>query len=241
GVGDPVQRGGRRPGRDRRGRRARPEPVDRRLAVLRQRAPRAHRKAQGHALRNHPVGSEGDVRACASVSSFQPFARIRGGPTCVGRSREDARMARRYEHAHEESRRGRTTRGAAVLAGGALVFASLVAATSPAAAGDATPVPALTAPASDEATVSGLVVKHSSPAGASAATRVAAGARITASEAGTSTITFATPTSAEEAERLAHQIEQLPGVTEVSLNAVLHPAAAPPGGAPGDPYFSELT
>ncbi len=150
-------------------------------------------------------------------------------------------MARRYEHAHEESRQGRTTRGAAVLAGGALVFASLVAATSPAAAGDATPVPALTAPASDEATVSGLVVEHSSPAGASAATRVAAGARITASEAGTSTITFATPTSAEEAERLAHQIEQLPGVTEVSLNAVLHPAAAPPGGAPGDPYFSELT
>ena len=148
-------------------------------------------------------------------------------------------MARRYEHAHEESRQGRTTRGAAVLAGGALVFASLVAATSPAAAEDTAPVRTL-ATVDAEATVAGLVVEHTSPAGVSSAARSAAGAAVTESDAGSSTITFDEPATAAEAERLAKQIERLPGVTEVSLNSIAFPAAAPPGGKPSDVYFDEL-
>jgi len=115
-------------------------------------------------------------------------------------------MARRYEHAHEESRQGRTTRGAAVLAGGALVFASLVAATSPAAAEDALPSPSFAAPSpvGDSGNVVGLVVEHS----ATSAARVGSAARsnsfgvaaaTTTVEPGVSKITFDEPTDTTEA------------------------------------------
>jgi len=156
-------------------------------------------------------------------------------------------MARWLEHAHDTTTYSRPARIASVVAGGALAFATLVAASTTAVADDATPTRVLEPPAPlhDDQAVVGLVVEH----GVASADRVgsAAGtstlgiaAAVSSTEPGLSKITFDQPTDIADAERIAAKIESIPGVTEVSLNTWFTPAALPPGGRTADPYFDDL-
>src|SRR5690554_6051514 len=123
------------------------------------------------------------------------------------------------------------TRAAAVTAGGAMVLASLVAATAPATADEGIGIPSSLAgelsrstavPTANpsETRVAGLIVEYSGSssrlgAAAGAASSLGHEAEVTYEAAGEGVITFAEATDVAEAEKAAARLERLPGVASV--------------------------
>ena len=159
-------------------------------------------------------------------------------------------MARWLEHAADGTTTySRSTRAASVVAGGALVFATLVGASTTAVATDDAPLAAARvapeqAEPSGDAVVVGLIVEHSGSTQtlgrAMAGPLGVEGADVTAKDAGTSLVTFDEPTDVAEAERIAADVARTAGVTEVSLDALHTAQSLPPGGASPDQHFNRL-
>ncbi len=140
------------------------------------------------------------------------------------------------------------TRVAAVTAGGAMVLASLVVASTGAVADEA-PLQSrtATAPAAgpEETVVAGLIVDYAGSSSrlgqaAGAASSLGLGGTVTSEGDGSGVVTFDEPTDLATAERAAERLERLPGVSSVDLNVIHTAAAAPPGGTPKDFYFGYL-
>ncbi|NLF03756.1 MAG: hypothetical protein GX593_01910, partial [Actinomycetales bacterium] len=140
-------------------------------------------------------------------------------------------MARWLELADGGSTKYTTrTRVSAVAAGGAMVLASLVAATTTASAEDPGTLSRdlSAAPSVEPSTtvVAGLIVEYAGRSSrlsqaAGAASAMGVSASVTARDEGVGVITFDETADVASAEKVAKRVERLPGVSSVELN-VLH-------------------